>query len=155
MACGTLILTHAAGSADVTPAPYQPRTTYRMGHPMIQGFPKPIPRKIERQRLKRTRAEHISRVRSAVVSRDGKCRSCGERGRLEMHEVRSRAQLRGKHFTEIFTLQNCLMLCRECHRKVTEHRLDITICDKTRGCNGQVHVSISQSKGGYQPPRDS
>lgn len=35
-----------------------------------------------------------------------------------MHEIMSRALLRGLDYRLIFSLQNCLLLCEKCHKRV-------------------------------------
>jgi 5-methylcytosine-specific restriction endonuclease McrA len=87
-------------------------------------LPKPRSLRLERAAKKTHRKNVIRRVREYVLQRDLRCRHCGgTEGRLEMHELRSRARLRGKPPEAIFTSANCVMLCTECHRAVTEHRL--------------------------------
>jgi len=92
-------------------------------------LPKPRSQRLERAAKKAHRKRVIRRIREQVRLRDPRCRHCralprvGVEGRLEMHELQSRARLRGKAPEEIFNRRNCIMLCRECHRAVTEHRL--------------------------------
>ena len=57
-----------------------------------------------------------------------------------MHELRSRAQLRGKPPEEIFNTANCVMLCHDCHVEVTDHRIDLVPVDQDAGANGKLDV---------------
>jgi hypothetical protein len=57
-----------------------------------------------------------------------------------MHEIRSRAQLRGKAPEEIFNTHNCAMLCHRCHVEVTAHRIDLVAVDQDAGANGKLDV---------------
>jgi hypothetical protein len=57
-----------------------------------------------------------------------------------MHELRSRAQLRGKLPEEIFNTANCVMLCHACHVEVTDHRIDLVPVDQDAGANGKLDV---------------
>jgi 5-methylcytosine-specific restriction endonuclease McrA len=93
-------------------------------------LPKPRSQRLERAAKKAHKKRIIRQVREVVRQRDPRCRHCralprvgGIEGRLEMHELKSRARLRGKPPEEIFNRRNCLMLCSACHRAVTEHRL--------------------------------
>jgi 5-methylcytosine-specific restriction endonuclease McrA len=93
-------------------------------------FPKPTSRKREKAAKKARRKAHIAKIRRQVSMRDRRCRICGELfgvGELtpEMHELQSRAQLRGRPIEEIFSLENCVMLHRKCHRHVTEKRISL------------------------------
>ena len=72
-------------------------------------LPKPISRKAEKAALKRKRQAHIARVRLSEYT-------------PEMHEIQSRAALRGRPVEDIFNLDNCVMLHRKCHRDITEHK---------------------------------
>lgn len=65
-----------------------------------------------------------------------------------MHEIRSRAQLRGKPPEEIFSTENCLMLCFECHHLVTARRILIeTTTD--RGADDKVKFIEDAGYFGY------
>jgi 5-methylcytosine-specific restriction endonuclease McrA len=93
-------------------------------------FPKPVSRKQDKAAKKARRKAHLATIRRQVSMRDRRCRACGELfgvGELtpEMHELQSRAQLRGRPIEELFSLKNCVMLHRKCHRDVTEHRLSL------------------------------
>ena len=100
-------------------------------------LPKPKSQRLERAAKKAHRKRVIRRIREEVRQRDLRCRRCsGTEGRLEMHELQSRARLRGKPPEEIFNRRNCLMLCSACHRAVTEHRLIATMGEA--GADGDV-----------------
>jgi hypothetical protein len=64
-------------------------------------------------------------------------------GRLEMHEIRSRAQLRGKAPEIIFSTTNCLMLCSAHHRDVTERRLWLRPATDA-GADGVIQVEARE-----------
>ena len=105
-------------------------------------FPKPRPRRLVKKDQKAHRKAVIRAVRDVVRHRDPTCRVCGTvptAGRLEMHEIRSRAQLRGKAPEEIFSTTNCLMLCSTHHREVTERRLFLIPATEA-GADGPVRV---------------
>jgi 5-methylcytosine-specific restriction endonuclease McrA len=98
--------------------------------PKLMQFPKPEPRKKEKAAQKARRKAHIAKIRLQVSIRDRRCRVCGEifgtgEQTPEMHELKSRAQLRGRPIEEIFSLENCVMLHRKCHRDVTEKRISL------------------------------
>ena len=107
-------------------------------------WPKPTSKRIERRREKQRRADLIAAVRREVVVRDaGRCRACqclltGFSGGGEMHELRSRALMRGKPPEEIFNTNNCLMLCSECHRNITNHVADLIPEDADLGADGAM-----------------
>ena len=76
-------------------------------------YPKPISRKAEKAALKRKRQAHIARVRLSVSIRDRRCRLCGDVFGVgeytpEMHEIQSRAALRGRPGAAIFNLDICV-----------------------------------------------
>ena len=58
--------------------------------------------------------------------------------RLEMHEMRSRAQLRGRPPEDIFNTANALALCSECHRRVTERKIELVA--GADGADGKIVV---------------
>ncbi len=103
-------------------------------------FPKPPSRKSEKRAQKAHRASVIASVRREVMRRDRyQCRCCAKCfTTLEMHEIVSRAQLRGKEPEEIFNTANCIALCRACHRAITERRTQVTVINDTEGANGRV-----------------
>jgi hypothetical protein len=115
-------------------------------------------RKQERERIFRNAL--IAEVREIVFVRDwGGCRvpGCGSPSRLvtdEMHEIRSRAELRGRPDAEIFNRANCIRLCRDHHRDVTEHRLRVR-CMTDQGADGEVvfepvyHVDLAGAEPSY------
>lgn len=80
-------------------------------------------RKAIKRKEDREEAAWIVAMRLLVFARDRVCRCCG--GRAEaMHEIKTRAMMRGMCFRLIFTLSNCLMLCELCHRRV--HKRAVT-----------------------------
>jgi hypothetical protein len=102
------------------------------------AFPKGATRKSEQRRKKKTRTELIAEVRRAVWKRDRVCRYTRQaRPDDEMHEIVSRAKLRGRPITELFSMSNCIRLSRDTHREVTEHRLRIEPLT-TAGADGLV-----------------
>jgi 5-methylcytosine-specific restriction endonuclease McrA len=105
-------------------------------------FPKPRPQRLVRKDRKAHRKAVIRSVRDTVRQRDPRCRVCDQMpvtGRLEMHEIKSRAQMRGKSPEDTFNTQNCLMCCTACHREVTEHRLYL-IPTTPYGADGDILV---------------
>ena len=58
--------------------------------------------------------------------------------RLEMHELKSRAQLRGRPPEEIFNTANAVALCSECHRRVTERKIELVA--GADGADGKIVV---------------
>jgi 5-methylcytosine-specific restriction endonuclease McrA len=116
--------------------------------PLLPTFPKPPSRKHERHRVRRHRARVIAEIRSRVVERDTTCRVCGRafgwgEQTPEMHELVSRASQRGKAPEEVFTLTNCVLLHRQCHRAVTERQI-ILEPQSAEGANGPLHIRKSK-----------
>ena len=111
-------------------------------------FAKPEPRKAQKAREKRDRNAHIASVRRDVMLRDTRCRVCHQKPvtGLEMHEIVPRSQLRGKQPHEIFNTVNCIALCRDCHREVTENRIDLVPASESLGANGPVEVQPRMPK---------
>ena len=64
-----------------------------------------------------------------------------------MHEIRSRAQLRGKAPEEIFNSRNCVMLCHRCHVAVTAHHVELVPIHPDEGANGKLDVRCSRDGG--------
>ena len=109
-------------------------------------LPKPRPRHLVKKDQKAHRKAVIRAVRDVVRQRDLTCRVCGNvpaQGRLEMHEIRSRAQLRGKAPEIIFSTTNCLMLCSAHHRDVTERRLWLRPATDA-GADGVIQVEARE-----------
>jgi hypothetical protein len=103
--------------------------------------PTGIPRTIKAtKRAKRaTRRAVIAATRAKVWLRDGACRYSRNASETdEMHEVVSRAKLRGRPPDEIFNTRNCLRLARAVHERVTRGQLRIEFLDVARGCNASV-----------------
>ena len=72
-------------------------------------FPKPRPQRLVRKDKKARRTAVIGAVRDVVCRRDPRCRVCDQMpvtGRLEMHEIKSRAQMRGKSPEDTKMLRN-------------------------------------------------
>lgn len=105
-------------------------------------FPKPERRKTQKAREKRDRNALIASVRRDVMQRDSSCRVCGQHPvtGLEMHEMTSRSQLAGRPSGEVFNTVNCIALCRDCHRDVTEKRLDLVPVSDRLGANSRVEA---------------
>ena len=102
-------------------------------------FPKPRPQRLVRQDKRKHRRDVIRGARAQVMQRDRRCRVCGEAAvRLEMHELKSRAQLRGRPPEEIFNTANALALCSECHRRVTERKIELVA--GADGADGKIVV---------------
>ena len=111
-------------------------------------FPKPERRKTQKAREKRDRNAHIASVRRDVMQRDTRCRVCRQKPvtGLEMHEIVPRSRLGGKQPHEIFNTVNCIALCRDCHREVTENRIDLVPASESLGANGPVEVQPRMPK---------
>ena len=116
--------------------------------------PKPEKRASQRKRQRETRSAVISEVRAIVVKRDKACRVCRKLLQNaagdpfgEMHELQSRAKLRGKPPREIFNTQNCVMLCHLCHVKITENKIDLVPVDQEQGANGVLEVQVKMFTG--------
>jgi hypothetical protein len=98
-----------------------------------------------RREKRATRAAVIKHTRILVWMRDAACRHTHVASPDdEMHEVISRAKLRGRPPMEIFNTWNCLRVSHETHRQLTEHTLAIEFTDAARGCNAPVI---------FRPPR--
>ena len=94
-------------------------SVYRRTSPISPTGPSANDRKADERDC---RNEVIGAVREQVFRRDTHCRVCGKPGSRfdEMHEIRSRAQLRGRPIEEIFCTANCVRVCaRPCHAKLT------------------------------------
>jgi len=106
------------------------------------AFPKPTTQASRRRAKRQKKNTLIAEVRSAVMNRDQRCRICGERGQLHMHEVVFRSA--GRSLEDTFNLMNCLALCAACHAKVHARDLWLSFEDDFCGCNGTVIVSESR-----------
>lgn len=110
----------------------------------------PIGRSRDEQRSEKRahRATVIAFARAHVFSRDVGCRFCGRAGRAtdEMHEVTSRAKLRGQPPEAVFTTANCLRLCRGCHGLVTAHVFAASYARADLGCDGHVTFTREPSR---------
>jgi len=93
-------------------------SAYRRVSPISPTGPSAAARKADERDC---RNELIAAVREKVFLRDKSCRCCDGAGSRydQMHEIRSRAQLRGRPDAEIFCLANCVRVCPRCHRKLT------------------------------------
>lgn len=82
----------------------------------------------------------IAATRKAVFARDtgckGKCRRTSDLD--QMHEVRSRAQLRNMPPEVIFNTRNCIRVCPRMHQLLTDNKADIIFVDDTEGCDAAV-----------------
>lgn len=108
-------------------------------------FLKPLRRSIVRRRARAHRREVITAARLACARRDHACRVCrgafgGGEQTAEMHELESRAALRGQPPEVIFRSGNVVLLHRRCHREITEHRLDLVPMDPDLGADGVLEV---------------
>lgn len=120
------------------------------------GFPKPTPRRIERQRKRRAETAWVALVRKYVVLRDMGCRSCHELGispdnagiELQMHEMVYRSKTRGLPIEDRVNTKNCILLCQFCHTAVHDKRLSIHIADTLRGANGKLIFKLWQRNDG-------
>ena len=106
------------------------------------AFPKPKKKSSQRRAKHKQKTVLISRVRSAVMNRDQRCRVCAERGALQMHEVVFRSA--GRSMEETFSLMNCLALCEGCHTKVHSRDIWLSLEDESLGCNGVVIISTER-----------
>jgi 5-methylcytosine-specific restriction endonuclease McrA len=93
-------------------------SVYRRTSPVAPTGPSADERKAAERAA---RAALIARVRAEVFRRDTHCRVCGKPGSRvdQMHEIRSRALLRGRPDEEIFCTANCLRVDRRCHARLT------------------------------------
>lgn len=112
-------------------------------------FPKPRSRKAEQRRQKAHRRTVIAAVRNELVHRDTRCRVCGDAfseglGAAQMHEVKSRARLRGRPPEDIFNTDNCILVCNECHTDIHAHRIELTPLGHPdeRGHYGRLRFAI-------------
>lgn len=120
--------------------------------PISMPFPKPQSRASARRAKARHKASVIASVRRQIAQRDTTCRVCGKafgwgEQTPEMHELTSRAALRGKPPEEIFTPENCVLLHRSCHRDVTEHRVTLAPVHLDRGATGDLVSERRQTHG--------
>jgi 5-methylcytosine-specific restriction endonuclease McrA len=117
-----------------------PRSSYKRTSPVSPTGPT---RAEQKHAARQHEADVIAATRRAVFLRDKGCRCCHSDGRRidEMHEIQSRAKLRGRPPEEIFTKQNCLRLCKACHASVTGkvggHRVWIEVTTPA-GADGPV-----------------
>lgn len=103
------------------------------------AFPKGQTRRAAKRADDAHHAAFVGFVRALVFGRSDCCQLCGTpHGRHEMHEARSRAQLRGRPPEVVFNLWNCARLCRDCHADVTAHRVDLVMGRPDKGCNGPL-----------------
>jgi hypothetical protein len=111
----------------------------------MPAVPKPIPRKVERQRKRRAESAWVKTVRAQVVARDRDCRACREMGTtpdrtlpLQMHELLYRSQTRGLPMQERVNTRVSVLLCSRCHRELHEKRLSVHIADVLQGADGTL-----------------
>lgn|SRR5678810_523747 len=112
----------------------------------LWGHRKTVSRAVEKEERKKTRAQVVTETRARVFALDKACicGSCKPDATDEMHEVQSRAKLRGRPPEEIFNVENCVRLSRRCHRLVTGELgkgkgLRLKFLDK-RGAMGRVEL---------------
>jgi hypothetical protein len=104
----------------------------------------------EKRRAHAHKVEVIATARAAVWvrSRDY-CEVCSDteaetarkwhKAVHEMHEVKSRAQMRGRPVEEIFCLENCIRVCGFCHDLLTRNVLELRP-HSAAGVNGDFDV---------------
>ena len=114
-------------------------------------FPKPPRLRTERTQKKRKKYEIIAAVRKLVCKRDRRCRVCGGafgvgENRPEMHEIQSRAELRGRPPEVIFSTVNCVLLHSRCHKGVTSRNIDIRPDDQALGADGVLQINYRTPK---------
>ena len=106
-------------------------------------FPKGPTRRAEQTAKRQHRADIIRAVREQVMERDKACRICGSTACPTMHEIISRARLRGRIAENMFNTYNCLRLCGGptggCHEKVTRHKVKIVVTWPS-GANGPIEI---------------
>ena len=95
-----------------------PRSSYKRTSPVSPTGPT---RAEQKHAARQHEADVIAATRRAVFLRDKGCRCCHSDGRRtdEMHEIQSRAKLRGRPPEEIFNTRNCIRVCREDHASIT------------------------------------
>lgn len=83
----------------------------------------------------------INDTREACVARDGVCRFTGWRSwRLEMHEIKSRAETRGLPPEQRFNTANCVMLSPAAHMLVTRNVIGIETDEA--GADGTINFVL-------------
>jgi 5-methylcytosine-specific restriction endonuclease McrA len=88
-------------------------------------FPKPPTRREERTRRKSASRVEREMCRRIVLQRDHyRCRACALYGgsSLDVHEIVPRSRGGSPYDPE-----NCIALCRLCHRAVTVHEMTLTV----------------------------
>lgn len=114
---------------------------------MNLGFPKPKRKKSEKQKRKRGDAKWVTATRVKVVERDRWCRSCPQviesagdkwsKPPLEMHEIKFRSQTRGLPIEQRVNTENCILLCRSCHRAIHDKKIILSVKSE-KGADGPV-----------------
>tara|TARA_B100000949_G_scaffold223776_1_gene226573 strand:- start:340 stop:771 length:432 start_codon:yes stop_codon:yes gene_type:complete len=113
-------------------------------------FPKPTPRRTEKQRRKRADAAWIRLVRKDVILRDGGCRSCQELGLspdnaglpMQMHELVYRSKTRGLPMEQRVNTKNCILICQFCHSALHAKMLSVFIEDSCKGADGKLRFKL-------------
>ena len=97
--------------------------------------PKPMPKLLDKRQEQRE-ARRVDRVLKAdIKARDGhKCRCCGRRDHLEVHERKTRGA------GGVVSRQNSLTVCAACHRLAQQYRILI----EGQTCDGKLTFSMSQ-----------
>ena len=116
------------------------------------GFPKPLPKRTEKQRKRRADAAWVRLVRKDVVIRDMGCRSCHEMGLpsdngglpLQMHELVYRSKTRGLPIEERVNTRNCILLCEFCHSAIHAKMLSVFVEDARKGADGRLRFKLWQ-----------
>lgn len=123
----------------------KPKRNVASNHPGL-GIPKGEPRADRKRRERDEEIAVIVHTHELVWERDVVCRLChGERACWlpdQMHELVSRAQTRGLPADQRFSTVNCVRLCADCHRDVTENRIDITWLPD-EGADGTLYFMLT------------
>lgn len=92
-----------------------------------------------------TRAEFTKRTKAKAFNRSGgKCQSCGVKlayGNIEFHHDRECT------FGGDGNLGNCVVLCRNCHRDITNHRVPV-IAKSNR--QRAAHIGLRSRRQGFR-----
>lgn len=117
-------------------------------------YPKGPSRHVRYDAKRKHRADIIRAVRVQVMQRDVACRVCGSTRDAEMHEIVPRSLLRGQPPEEVYTTQNCIRLCAQCHGKVQRHEIALHVADPVLGADGRCTRVIEGSRHVPTPTSD-